>query len=107
MVNDVFFNYLDCKYKGYLTFKNEKEELSEYGLLQAKLQQDYREAAISAVKRSNGQPRISQTSLLTIADLKQGEPFIVNAALEYNSIACRFPALNRVEGKSRFSRNRP
>jgi hypothetical protein len=102
MDNDVFFNYLHCKYKGYLTLKNEKEELSEYRPLQAKLQQGYENAAISAIMRSNGLPRILQASLFTIADLKQGEPFIVNASLEYKSIKCQFHALKRMEVKSRL-----
>ena len=70
MGDDVFLSYLYCKYKGYLTLKGEKGELSEYGLLQAELRQSYRDAATSAIICNNRQSLIRENSPLSIGDLK-------------------------------------
>jgi hypothetical protein len=84
MDDDLFFSYLSCKYKGYLTLKGEKGELSDYGLLQTKLQQDYKNATSSIICQDQ-QSFVPRDSPLTIADLKRGAPFIVNAAIEHKS----------------------
>jgi len=75
MGDDVFLSYLYCKYKGYLTLKGEKGELSEYGLLQAKLRQSYQDAVTSAIIRNNPQSLVPKNSPLAIGDLEQGAPF--------------------------------
>ena len=100
MDDNVFFSYLSCKYKGYLTFKGEKGELSEYGILKTKLRQDYKNAVISTIICRDKQSFVPQDSPLTIANLKRGDPFIVNAAIKYKSIICRLDALKRLDGKS-------
>ena len=48
---DLIRSYLSCKYKGYLTFKGEKSELSEYGRLQAIFLQDYRRTVSTIICR--------------------------------------------------------
>ena len=98
--DDIFVNYLSCKYKGYLTLQGEKGELSEYGLLQTRLRQDYKNAATSTIICNNQKSLIPRNSPLTIADLKQGAPFIVNVAIEHKSVMCRLDALKRVDGQS-------
>jgi predicted RecB family nuclease len=100
MGDDVFLSYLYCKYKGYLTLKGKKGELSEYGRLQAKLRQRYRDAATSAIICNNRQSFIPENPPLSIGALKQGAPLIVNAAIKHKSIRCEFDALKRVDGKS-------
>jgi len=98
MDDNVFFSYLFCKYKGYLKFKGEKGELSEYGILKTNLLQDYKNAVISTIICRDKLSLVPQNSPLTISDLKRGDPFIVNATIKYESIICRFDALKRLDG---------
>ena len=98
--NDILVNCLSCKYKGYLTLQGEKGELSEYGRLQTRLRQDYKNAATSKIISDDRRSFVLRNSPLTIADLKRGAPFIIDVAIEHKSIMCRLNALKRVDRKS-------
>ena len=99
--NDIFLSYLYCKYKAYLKLKGEEGEMSDYGLLQSKLQRDYKSIAISSlIHRSDTQSLILQKSHITHSDLKRSAIFIVDTILEHNSIVFNFDALKQVSGQS-------
>lgn len=99
--NDLFVNYLSCKYKAYLTLKGEKEEMSDYGLLQSKRQQAYKFTASSTLIRDNKQSFIAPNSPLTKSDLvKNSQLFIIGAVIIHGDVTFHFDALKQVPGKS-------
>lgn len=98
--NEIFLDYLHCKHKAYLALRGERGEMSDYGLLQSKLQQDYKVMAPAAFTRYNEQFLNVQNACLTCSDLKNGPLFILDVTLEHDSIAFHFYALKQVPGKS-------
>jgi len=99
--NDIFLSYYYCKYKAFLKLKGESGEMSDYGLLQSKIERDHKSiAACSLVHRSDTRSFILQKSHITSFDLKQNAILIVDTVLEYHSIMLHFDALKRVSGQS-------
>ena len=100
ITNRIVEAYLDCKYKAHLLFKGETGTPHDYEALVSELADKYRARATEALLRRcklESAPRIPS---VTLDDLKEDHPLILDSTVETGQFQFHFDALKRVEGPS-------
>ena len=93
-------NYLNCKYKAQLALRGEAGTPHDYEVLVGELQAEYRLKATEALLRRQKLESAPTFSTVTIDELKQGYPLILDCTLEHDQFQFHFDALKRVDGES-------
>ena len=100
ITNRVVENYLNCSYKSFLALKGESGTRHDYEVLMNELAEDYRPAATEALLRLCKLDSAPRVSSLTLDDLQQGQPLILDCIVDTDQYGFHFDALKRVNGKS-------
>ncbi|NVM04471.1 MAG: TM0106 family RecB-like putative nuclease, partial [Candidatus Helarchaeota archaeon] len=98
--NELFLNYLHCKYKSYLIFIGEIGEKTENELMMSRLQKNYKPIAENALLNHLKYSSVPQKLYLTRSNLKKGYPLIFNSFVKGNINSFHFDALLKTSEKS-------
>ena len=77
---DIFESYLNCNYKAHLKLRRQQGAKSDYELLLAELRGEVRFGAIEQI--STHQQDTARDLLLSLATLRRGVSFLLDATLE-------------------------
>ena len=100
ITDEVFTEYLHCKYKAYLILTGNVRKPSDYEQWLRRPEEEYTAAATRALlARDDASFMPSQTSI-TRENLTQGIPTVIGTHVEDESFAFAFHALQRVPGAS-------
>jgi predicted RecB family nuclease len=100
ITNRIVAAYLYCKLKAYRLLRGETGTPHDYEVLMNELADEYRPKATEALLdrcKLEAAPRISR---LTLNDLKQGHPVILNCTAEIDQFEFHFDALSKVDRDS-------
>ena len=92
-------NYLNCKYKAQLALKGETGTPHDYEVLVGELQAEYRPKATEALLRRQNLESAPTIPSVTITDLQQGHPLILDCTVENDQFQFHFDALKRVDSR--------
>jgi predicted RecB family nuclease len=96
----VLESYLNCKFKAHLKLAGQQGCKSDYeGLLTAS-REDVRLKATGKILARHPEGAVARDVPLTAAALRKGPPFILDAALEDDSLSLHFDGLKKVDGAS-------
>jgi len=98
---DLFFDFLQCKYKAYRKLKGESGQQSDYERLQVRLANDYRSRAEEHLLQSYCTAETSQSPDSLAGAMKHGYPLITNVLASVGNMSMHFDALLRTT--KRFS----
>ena len=102
ITNEVFSDYMKCKYRTYQKLKGKQETKSDYELLQIELENNYKKEVIERLIASDKNSTVHLTTLLTTTDLKHGYSFIANTNISFDDVVLEIDALERAPGKSKI-----
>lgn len=102
ITNEVFSDYLTCKYKTYQKLNGKQEIKSDYELLQIELENNYKKEVLEKlVVPGRNNSDVSQFSLTT-TDLKRRQNLITGISIVYYDQVIYIDALEKVSGKSKL-----
>jgi predicted RecB family nuclease len=99
---DVLEGYLNCKYKAHLKLAGERGSQSDYEALLAEQRDEVRLRAIERIVTGHKEDEVARNIPLTVAALKPGPLFVVDATLEDDLVSLHFDGLKRVAGPSKL-----
>jgi len=99
---DIIESYLNCKYKGHLKLTGKSGTISDYEAMTTAARASSREQALTMLAARFGQGAAGRGAALTVALLKQGAPFLLDASLEDDGVLLRLDALKQVDGTSKL-----
>lgn len=102
ITDDVLKGYLHCKYKGHLKQSGEQGCRSEYEALLIERREAARLRATDKILSRHGEEEVARNVPLTVAALKRGSLFGLNAVLEDEVVSLQFDGLKRVDGPSKL-----
>jgi predicted RecB family nuclease len=102
ITRDIIESYLNCKYKGHLKLAGQEGTKSDYELLLAKSREEVRRQAIAKILARHPEEVVERDNPLTLAALKRGAAFVLNAVLEDEHVSLAFNGLKRVPGPSKL-----
>jgi predicted RecB family nuclease len=102
ITSDVLKGYLSCKYKGYLKQAGEYGNRSDYETMLMERREAIRLRATDQILSQHGEDAVARNVLLTVAALKRGPLFVLNAALEDEVVSLHLDGLKRVDGPSKL-----
>jgi predicted RecB family nuclease len=100
ITRDIIESYLNCKYKGHLTFTGASGTQSDYEAMTTSARALSREQAVVRLAARFGDGDACRGLTVTATILKQGAPILLDAGLEDESLSLRLDALKRVDGSS-------
>jgi predicted RecB family nuclease len=100
ITRDVMEGYLNCRLKGYLTFRSENGNSSEYQGLVDQSSQDLRRAAEDLVKARFPAAHDAKGTTLERQLLMRGPALILDALIENDLLSVRVDGLKRISGPS-------
>src|SRR4051794_20539272 len=102
ITSDVLEAYLKCKYKAHLKLAGQQGTRSDYEALLIEQRNEVRLRASNKLLARHPGDEVARTIPLTIAALKRGSPFILDATLEDDSVCLHLDGLKRVDGPSKL-----
>jgi predicted RecB family nuclease len=100
ITRDVVESRLRCRYKAHLKLAGEQGAPSDYEALLAEARDEVRRKATTRIEEKCGAGEVARNVPLTIAVLRQGPPFVLDAVLEDDTLSLRFDGLKKVPGPS-------
>jgi predicted RecB family nuclease len=100
ITKDVLQASLHCKYKAHLKIAGQQGTKSDYELLLAESRDEVRRQALNQILALHPAEHIERDVVLTRAALKRGAAYLINAAVEEESVSLAFDGLKRVPGSS-------
>ena len=100
ITREVLESYLNCRLKGYLTFRGENGTRSEYQQLLDQSSQDLRRAAEDLVKARFPAAHDAKGTTLERQLLMRGPALILDALIENDLLSVRVDGLKRISGPS-------
>ena len=100
ITNRVVAAYLKCTYKAYLLLRDNNGSPHDYELLMDELQAAYKPKAEETLLRRRNLESAPPISIVSLHDLKQGHPLILDCIIETTSFRFHFDGLKKVDGKS-------
>jgi predicted RecB family nuclease len=100
ITREIIESYLNCQYKAHLKLSRQHGTKSEYELLLAELRGEVRCQTIEQI--STHQQDTVRNRLLSLATLRRGASFFLDATLEDDQASLVFDGLKRVDGPSRL-----
>src|SRR5258708_1745885 len=93
---------VNCKFKAHLKLERQPPgQISDYEAMCAGLREEVRLRAFDTILGDNPTDRVERGSALTLATLKHGATFILDATFEEDRFLVRFDGVKRVNGSSR------
>jgi predicted RecB family nuclease len=102
ITRDVLESYLHCKYKAFLKGAGQSGTKSDYEVMLTEARASVRLQATEKILARHKQDEVARDMPLTVAALKRGPLFILDASLEDETFSLRFDGLKRVEGHSKL-----
>src|SRR5689334_20062680 len=87
--------HLHCRDKGHLNWAGEQAESSDYEVQSAGLRADVRQRALNRIAAHQPAAAVVREAPLTVAVLRAGPAFVLDAILEDDSFSLRFNGLSR------------
>lgn len=102
ITSNVLESYLHCLLKGYLKLTGQSGCPSSHEELMSQLRSEVRLTAIDGILRGHSLNDVVRCTSLSIAVLKEGASFILDADLEFAPFSLHFDGLKRVSGASKL-----
>jgi predicted RecB family nuclease len=102
ITRDVLESYLYCKTKAHLKLAGQQGSTSDYGALLAANRQGVRQQAIGKIVERHAESEVAKGTPLTVAALRAGPSFVLNAILVDGSLELCLDGLKRVDGPSKL-----
>ena len=102
ITREVLESYLHCKTKAHLKLAGQQGIVSDYEMLLAANRQEVRQQAIGKILSEHPEAEVARGIPLTVAALRTGPSFILDATLEDDSQSLVFDGLKRVDGPSKL-----
>src|SRR5262245_26057879 len=102
ITNDVLESYLHCKFKGHLKLAGQRGTKGDFEAMLTELRAEVRLKAIEAIIARHPDDQVARNIPLTVAALKRGPQYLLDATLEDDSMAILFDGLKQVDGPSRL-----
>jgi predicted RecB family nuclease len=102
ITQEIIASYLSCKYKGHLKLAGQQGSQSDYGLLVSASRDELKRLAIDKILARHPAEEVERDVILTLAVLKRGPAFLVNATLEDEQMFLVFDGLKRMPGPSKL-----
>src|ERR1700733_5809353 len=94
--------FLNCKTKAHLKLADQQGNVSDYEALLIATRQAVQQEAVGKILAKNIPGEVARDIPLTVATLRAGPAFIVNATLEDGQLSLSFDGLKRVDGSSKL-----
>src|SRR5262245_9834820 len=98
ITREVLESYLNCKTKAHLKLVGQHGSPSEFERLLVANRQEVRQQAIGKILAKHPEAEIARDIPLTVAALRSGPSFVLDATLEDGLISLGFDGLKRVDG---------
>jgi predicted RecB family nuclease len=102
ITQDVIESYLNCKYKGHLKLAGQDGTRSDYELLLSESWGEIRQRATDKILIRYPQAAVERDLIITLATLKRGAAFLLNATLKDEHVSLVLDGLMRVPGASKL-----
>jgi predicted RecB family nuclease len=102
ITRDVLESYIGCKTKAHLKLNGQEGTKSDYEGLLIESRGRVRLAAIDRILVRHPGGEVVRNVPLTVAALKEGSAFVLDAVLEDDQLSLHFDGLKRVDGASRL-----
>jgi predicted RecB family nuclease len=102
ITREVLEGYLHCKTKAHLKLAGQQGIVSDYEALLLARRQEVRQQAIAKILAKHPQAEVARDIPLTVAALRSGPPFVLDATLEDDLLSLDFDCLKRVDGASKL-----
>ena len=102
ITNRIVKAHLNCKYKAYLLLKGETGTPHDYEVMMDELRAEHKPKATEALLRRCKLESAPSIATVTLDDLKQGQPLILDCTVQTDQFRFQFDALKKVDGKSLF-----
>jgi predicted RecB family nuclease len=99
---DILESYLSCMYKGHLKVTGQQGTQSDIALLAGASRDAVKRLATNKLIAHDPADEVEQDVALTLATLRRGAAFLLNATLEDDHLALAFDGLKRVTGPSKL-----
>ena len=90
ITREIVESYLNCKFKGHLKLAGRQGLRSAYELLLAEARDEVRRRATDTILSRHPAAEVERDTVLSLAVLKRGAAFLLNAVLEDEHIALAF-----------------
>ena len=102
ITREVLEAYLYCKTKAHLKLAGQQGSMSDFEALLVANRQDVRQKATGKIVAGHPESEVARDISLTVAALRSGPPFVLDATLEDDLVSLRFDGLKRVDGPSKL-----
>ena len=102
ITNEVFNDFLKCKYKTYQKLQGKQETKSDYELLQIELEENYKKQFLERINLPDEINNFTYPISLTIDDLKKGSSLITDISVNFDDAVLSIDAIEKVAGKSKL-----
>ena len=102
ITREVLESYLHCKTKAHLKLAGQQGIMSDYEALLLARRQEVRQQAIAKILARHAEAEVPRDIPLTVAALRSGQPFVLDATLEDDLLSLVFDGLKRVAGASKL-----
>jgi predicted RecB family nuclease len=102
ITREVLESYLHCKTKAHLKLAGQQGIVSDYEALLLARRQEVRQQAIAKILAKHPEAEVARGIPLTVAALRSGPPFVLDANLEDDLLCLGFDGLKRVDGPSKL-----
>src|SRR5215468_737844 len=102
ITNDVLESYLHCKFKGHLKLAGQQGTKCDYETLLVEWRAEVRLQAIGKILARHPEDELICSVPLTVAGLRRGPRYVLDARLESDAFSLIFDGLKRVDGASKL-----
>jgi predicted RecB family nuclease len=102
ITNDVLESHLHCKFKGHLKLAAQRGTKGDFEAMLTELRAEVRLKAIEAIIARHPDDQVARNIPLTVAAMKRGPQYLLDATLEDDSMAILFDGLKQADGPSRL-----
>jgi predicted RecB family nuclease len=102
ITREVLESYLHCKTKAHLKLAGQQGVVSDYEALLLARRQEVRQQAFAKILAKHSEAEVARGIPLSLAALRSGPSFVLDATMEDDLLSLAFDGLKRVDGASKL-----